>query len=340
MNDITRWTEIAATTSLSRVQAKELMTLLISGDVAKEEIKTLLLALNKRPHEEDTIGGFAEGMLERATLVPIDRTPLIDTCGTGGDGLSTFNISTASAFVAAGAGVAVAKHGNRSVSSKSGSADVLEALGLKVDGNAEYVKSRIEKTGFGFFFAPVFHPAMKNVGPARRELGVRTVFNLLGPIANPARVDRQVVGIYDGALLETYARVLLSLGAKRILVVRGEDGMDEFSLTAPTRVCMADSEHGLKMETVTPEDVGLTRCSSEDLRGGDAKENARLMLDVLGGKEGPMLDATLFNAGAALVAAGVCADYKEGIAAARETVASGKALKVLNLLQESKGNPE
>jgi anthranilate phosphoribosyltransferase len=337
MNGLERLRERAEQGPLTREEAKELVLLLISGDVEKEDIKKLLLTLNERPFAEETLTGFAQGMIERAETVSISRTPLIDTCGTGGDGLSTFNISTAAAFAAAGAGVAVAKHGNRSVSSKSGSADVLEALGVSVDSGADAVKADIERTGFGFLFAPIFHPATKNVGPARRELGVRSVFNLLGPLVNPARVTRQVVGIYDGSLLEIYARVLLSLGARRVLVIRGEDGMDEFSLSAPTRVCFADAQSGIHMETVTPEDAGLTPCAPEELKGGDARENAELMRRVLSGEEGPLLDAVLFNAGAALIAAGLCENYKDGVAAARDSVASGKAMKVLTALSNDRG---
>jgi len=319
--------------SLGHIEARSLMDILVSGDADTNAIKELLLALNTKTRSVEEISGFAEGMREAGIRVAIRREPVVDTCGTGGDGLQTFNISTTAAFVTAGAGVAVAKHGNRSVSSKCGSADVLEALGVAIDATPFEVRASIEEVGFGFFFAPKFHPAMKHVGAARRELGVRTVFNLLGPLGNPARVRRQVVGIYDGALLETYARVLLRLGAERVLVVRGEDGMDEFSLSAPTRVCHVDADRGIWQETVEPEDAGLKSCAPMDLAGGDAVHNARLLEEILGGAPGPRLDATLYNAAGALIAAGVAKNYKEGVALARISVSSGKARGVLDDLR-------
>ncbi len=322
--------------SLDGEEARNLMDILVSGEADTTAIKELLLALNTKTRSVSEIAGFAEGMREAGINVGIRRDPVVDTCGTGGDGLATFNISTTAAFVTAGAGVAVAKHGNRSVSSKCGSADVLEALGVAIDAPPEEVRASIEETGFGFFFAPKFHPAMKHVGAARRELGVRTVFNLLGPLCNPARVRRQVVGIYDGALLETYARVLLRLGAERVLVVRGEDGMDEFSLSAPTRVCHVDADRGIWQETVEPEDAGLKSCAPMDLAGGDAVLNARLLEEILGGAPGPRLDATLYNAAGALIAAGAAEDYKAGVALARESVFSGKARAVLEELRRRK----
>ncbi|MFH2202657.1 MAG: anthranilate phosphoribosyltransferase [Elusimicrobiota bacterium] len=330
--------KLAGGGTLDRAEARALMERLTSGAEEKEAIKSLLLALNTRTRTVDELAGLAEGMRARAVPLKITREPLIDTCGTGGDGLQTFNISTAAALVAAGAGAAVAKHGNRSVSSKSGSADVLESLGVRIDAPPGEARRSIEETGFGFLFAPVFHPAMRHVAPARRELGVRTVFNLLGPLCNPARVRRQVVGLYDADLLETYARVLLRLGAQRVLVVHGEDGMDEMSLAAPTRVCFADASDGLRLETVTPEDAGLTRCAAEDLRGGDAAENARLMEGVLEGRPGPLLEATLYNAGAALTAAGMSRSIKEGTAAARDSVRAGKARDVLDALRARAGD--
>lgn len=319
--------------TLSREEARSLMDLLVSGESETDSIIELLRALNTQTRTVEEMTGLAEGMRSKAVTVRVDRIPLIDTCGTGGDGLQTFNISTASAFVVAGAGVAVAKHGNRSVSSKSGSTDVLEKLGVPVDLPPDSVRDSIEKNGFGFFFAPHFHPALKTIGQARRAFGKRTVFNLLGPMGNPALVRRQIVGIFDGSLLETYARVLLRLGAEHVLVVRGEDGMDEFSLSAPTRVCRADAHTGVRFETVNPEDVGLQSCPPEALRGGDAAENARLMKKVLAGEPGPLLDATLYNAGAGLVAAGAVSNYKEGVRAARGAVASGKAQAVLEAIR-------
>jgi anthranilate phosphoribosyltransferase len=334
MSELARRTaELRRGGPLDRERAREILALLLSGAEAEAEIRALLLAVNERGVDEQALFGFAEGLREKAVNVRVDREPLVDTCGTGGDGLQTFNISTAAALVAAGAGLAVAKHGNRSVSSRSGSADVLEALGVPVAEPPEAVRASIEELGFGFFFAPRYHPAMKHVGPARKALGVRTFFNLLGPLANPALVRRQVVGVYDPELLETYARVLLRLGAQRVLVVRGEDGMDELSLAAPTRICSAEAGGAVRVETVSPEDAGLLRCAPAALRGGDAVENARELEALLGGRPGPLLDAVLLNAAAAFLVAGLAADLREGVAQARASVASGRAMAVLEGLR-------
>jgi len=221
---------------LTREQARAAMSFLMSGTAAPAQVGALLAALQTRGHCADELAGFAEAMRDHATTVAVDRTPLVDTCGTGGDGLHTFNFSTAAALVAAGAGVAVAKHGNRAVSSRSGSADVLEALGVDVTTEPDQATSDVERIGFGFFFAPRYHPAMRHVAPVRRALGVRTVFNLLGPLANPARVRRQVVGVYGVAVARMYAEVLARLGVERALVVHGDDGMDELTLAGPTTV--------------------------------------------------------------------------------------------------------
>ncbi|MFH1723369.1 MAG: anthranilate phosphoribosyltransferase [Elusimicrobiota bacterium] len=320
--------------ALGRAGAREAMDVLISGEASEEDIESFLLALNERPCGPEELAGFAEGMRAKAVTVRVERSPLVDTCGTGGDGLHTFNFSTAAALVTAGAGVAVAKHGNRAVSSRSGSADVLEALGVAVDAGPDEVRRSIEEAGFGFFFAPRYHPAMRHVAPVRKRLGVRTVFNLLGPLANPALVTRQVVGIYDAGLLETYARVLSHLGARRAMVVRGEDGMDEMSLTGRTFVCHVEAGKDVRTEELTPEDVGLARTDLEALKGGDAAANARALEGVLEGRGGPLLDGTLFNAGAAIVAAGRAGSVKEGVRVARESVASGRARGVLERLRK------
>ena len=314
---------------LGRARAGEAMAAMVSGSAAESSVKALLLALNARGHDADEIAGFAEGMRRAALAVSVRRRPLIDTCGTGGDGLHTVNISTTAAFIAAGAGAAVAKHGNRSVSSRCGSADVLEALGVPVGLSPADAARSVEETGFAFFFAPVFHPAMKHVGPIRRALGVRTVFNLLGPLANPAGVKRQVIGVYDESLLEIYAETVARLGAERALIVRGEDGMDELSLSGRTFAVRVEGGRALGREELVPEDVGLRRRPAEELRGGDAAFNARALEAVLRNEPGAALDAALYNAGAALWAAGLASDIREGVLASRESVSSGRALGVL-----------
>lgn len=319
--------------ALDLASARAAMDHLVSGAADAAQMSAFLLAIEARGVQPAELTGFALSLRAHAVTVSVARRPLIDTCGTGGDGLHTFNISTAAAFVAAGAGAAVAKHGNRSVSSKCGSADVLEALGVPVEAEAEAVRAALEETGFGFFFAPKFHPAVGHVSAVRKALGVRTVFNLLGPMVNPALVPRQVVGIYSEALLETYAAVLLELGLERALVVRGEDGMDELSLSGRTVVCHVEKGRPIGRTFLTPEDAGLKRADIETLRGGDAAVNARLLLQVLEGRPGPRLDATLYNAGAAVWIAGLAPDLRGGVEAARQSVASGRARGVLERVQ-------
>jgi anthranilate phosphoribosyltransferase len=319
--------------TLGREGAKAAMDHLVSGDASEIQAAAFLGALGARGVDENELVGFAESLRAHALGIEIGREPLVDTCGTGGDGLRTFNFSTAAALVAAGAGAAVAKHGNRAVSSRSGSADVLEALGIATDASAEDVRRSVEETGFGFLFAPRFHPAMRHIAPVRSALGVRTVFNLLGPLANPAGVKRQVVGVYDGALVPILARVLATLGAERAMVVHGEDGMDELSPAFPTRIAHVDAARGIWLETVAPEEVGLRRTSASGLAGGDARRNARLLEDVLEGREGPLADGTSLNAGAALLVAGQVSTLRDGVAAARESIASGRALEVVRKLR-------
>jgi len=338
MPDFEFWLEkVRGGERLGRPGARAAMDHLVSGETEAASISAFLLAIEARGVDASELAGFAESLRAQAVTVEVAREPLIDTCGTGGDGLHTFNISTAAAFVAAGAGAAAAKHGNRASSSRCGSADVLEALGVLVEDEPESVARSVEETGFGFFYAPRYHPAMRHVSAVRKALKVRTVFNLLGPLVNPALVRRQVVGIYDGSLLEIYARVLLDLGAESVMVVRGEDGMDELSLTGRTVVCRAERGKEIRSELLSPEDAGLMRASAGALRGGDAAQNAGLFIEVLEGRPGPMLDATLYNAGAAILVAGLARTIKEGVAAARESVASGRARKVLENLRRRKG---
>ncbi len=315
---------------LTRDEARGAMAGLVDAGVPDGEKRVFLLAMNSRAPSSDELTGLAQALRERAVPFASRRGPLVDTCGTGGDGLRTVNISTAAAFVAVGAGAAVAKHGNRSSSSGCGSADVLEALGVPVDLGPEEAARRLEDTGFAFLFAPLYHPAMKAAAAVRKALGVRTVFNLLGPLVNPAGARRQLVGIYDGALLKTYAQVLLALGAERALVVRGEEGLDELSVCGPTRLVHAEPGPGARETSVTPEALGLPRRAVAELAGGDAAHNAAVIERVLGGEAGAVLDAVLVNAAGALVAAGLAVDLIAGLAAAREAVAAGRAKAALD----------
>ena len=318
--------------TLDREQARALMELLMDGQVPPVTTAAVLAALRVRGETVDEITGFAEGMRSRSTTVPLERTDAIDTCGTGGDGSGTFNISTATAFVAAGAGAAVAKHGNRAVSSKSGSADVLEALGVPITQSPEAAGRLVETIGLGFLFAPNHHPAMRHVMPVRRELAARTVFNVLGPLTNPAGVKRQVLGVFDEALCEPLAHVLGALGSTHAYVVHGRDGCDEVSLVAETTVAeLRDGE--VVMSIVAPEDFGLTRCRPEDLAGGDPEHNAGLIRAVLANKPGPGTDAVLINAAFAVTIAGLVETPFDGLALVRDALADGGPKRVLESLQ-------
>lgn len=283
----------------------------------------------------EELAGFLGEMRARALAVPTKSEPLFDICGTGGDGAQTFNISTATAFVLAAAGVKVAKHGNRSVSSRCGSADVIEALGLKVDHTPEITAKAIDEVGFGFLFAPHYHPALAKVGPIRRALEMRTFFNLLGPLANPARVKRQVVGVYDVGRLEQFAFLLRDVGIEEAMVVSSEDGLDEVSLGAATRVAhLKDGE--IKFLQLTPEDFGLKRATKEELAGGDATENARLITSILAGQmTGAKRDVVLLNAAVGLFVTGKAKSLMDASALAGEILKSGKANGVLKKLKES-----
>lgn len=318
---------------IGRRQARDLMLEWMSESVDEAQLGAFLAALETRGYDAEELTGFAQGLRRAGRTVHLNGEPAVDTCGTGGDGLHTFNFSTAAALVVAGAGVTVAKHGNRAVSSQVGSADVLEALGIEIDGDEAAVTTSLRKTGFGFFFAPLFHPAMRFVAPIRRKLGIRTVFNLLGPLANPAKVKRQVVGISRAELAGPYARVLRNLGVTRAMVVCGLDGMDELSLTGTSMITHVLPDGEIRQESVDPEHVGLRRAPIHVLTGGDPATNARRMEETLSGVQSPLLDGTLFNAAAALVVADRASDLREGVQLARETVLSGKAHRVLDGLR-------
>lgn len=311
---------------------------ILGGRWNDEQITSFLQALRAREVTVDELAGFATAMRRHATKVfpegpPPDWT-LVDTCGTGGDSTGTFNISTCAALVAAGAGVHVAKHGNRSISSKCGSADVLEALGVKVDHDAAQARECIEKIGIGFLFAPVMHSAVRHAMPARRALGGRTVFNLLGPLTNPAGAQVQVLGVYSGALTELVAQTLLELGTRRALVVHGADGLDEISLSGETRVSEV-RDGSIRTYSITPEDFGLPRAPLSALAGGDAQLNAQIIRHVLAGKPGPQRDIVLANAAAALIAAGAAENLRESVALATSSLQSGAAAAKLTQLAQA-----
>ena len=294
-----------------------------------DEIGAFLLALRAKGEKPDEIAGFVRGMKKAAnTIRPKVPFRLVDTCGTGGDGLNTINVSTAAAIVTAAAGVPVAKHGNRAVTSMSGSSDVLEALGIKVDMEPEPVKRTIEEVGIGFMFAPVFHPAMKRVAGVRKKLGVRTVFNILGPLTNPAGAKGQLIGVFDKRLCEPIACALAELGTEQALVVHG-DGMDEISNTGETFV--AELKHGkVSTYTLTPESLGMLRANPEDIRGGSPKENARDLLRIFKGQKGPKRDLVVLNAAAALYVSGIVGSIRQAIPIAEDAIDSGKVMVKFN----------
>ena len=318
---------------LSEQESAEVMDEILRGEATPVSIGALLVALGMKGETAEELAGFARAMRQHAAPIPT-RTPaseLVDTCGTGGDGSRTFNISTASAIVVAGAGVRVAKHGNRSISSRSGSADVLEAAGVRIDLTTEQMARSIDEVGMGFLFAPKIHGAMRHAQPVRAELKMRTVFNLLGPLTNPAGAAAQVVGVFERRLVPLLAQALPRLGVERAFVVHGSDGLDEITTTGPTFV--AEVRAGEVIEkTLTPLDFGLAVSQPEDLTGGDAAENAAILQSILNGEPGPRRDIVVANAAAALVAAGQATDFKTGAVAAAESIDSGKAREKLNEL--------
>lgn len=330
--------------SLSREEARAAMTEVLTGQCTDAQIAALLVALHMKGETVEEIVGFAEAI--RAAAAPLavvgnstidvsdtERDALVDTCGTGGDASGTFNISTATALVAAGAGVRVAKHGNRSVTSKCGSADVMEALGVNIALPPSRIAECLKEVGIAFLFAPAMHSAMKYVQPARRELRLRTVFNLLGPLTNPARASAQVVGVYSDDLVEKLAEALSMLGLRRALVVHGSDGLDEITITGPTRV--AEVRDGqVRSYEVTPEEFALGRAPIDAIVGGDAAENARIIREVLGGKKSAQSDVVLLNAAAALVAAGKADHLHDAISLASQSIDSGSAAGKLRALVE------
>lgn len=319
---------------LSENQAREVMKEIMEGKATPAQIAALLVALRLKGEEEGEIVGFARAMMEKVVTFPWEGEILVDTCGTGGDGLKTFNISTTCAFVVAGAGVKVAKHGNRALSSNCGSADVLEEIGVKIDLSPELVKRALDKVGIAFLFAPLFHQAMKYALSPRKEIGIRTVFNILGPLTNPLSANVRLMGVYDPLLTETLARVMAHLKVKRAFVVWSEDGMDEVSLSSKTKVSeLKDGE--VQTYWFRPEELNLERSSLSDIKGGDRKTNAAIMLDILRGKErGAKRKVVLLNSAFCLLGTGMVSSLKEGIKLAAELIDSGKAIDKLNQLIE------
>lgn len=317
--------------SLSREQARAAMEGIMTGAATPAQIGGFLLALRMKGETVEEITGFAETMRSFAGSVGTAREHLLDTCGTGGSGIHKFNISTASALIAASASVRVAKHGNRSASGRAGSADVLEALGVNIGINGTQAAECLDRIGICFLFAQTYHPSMKHAAAPRRELGVRTVFNLLGPLTNPAGADRQLLGLYDANRTGQIASVLGNLGAKRAMVVAGLDGLDEISVSGPTRV--SELKNGaVRTYEITPEELGLERHSLESILGGDAADNARIVRGVLSGERGARRDIVLANAGACIYTAGAAQDLAEGVRKAADIVDSGQALSKLEQL--------
>ena len=330
-------TKVAAGKSLSQEEAAEAFDLVMSGAATPVQIGALLMGLRARGETVEEIAGAARAM--RAKVLTV-RAPegAIDTCGTGGDGKGTFNISTCAAFVVAGAGVPVAKHGNRAISSRSGSADVLKELGVNIEASPETISRCIAECGLGFMFAPAHHAAMRHVAQVRTELGTRTIFNLLGPLANPAGAKYQIVGVFGKEWVEPIAQVLALLGTVRAWVVHGSDGLDELTTTGISDVALVDAG---KVSTfrISPRNAGLPDARPEDLTGGNAVENAAHIRAVFGGLRGPLRDIVLLNAAAALLVAGKAKTLREGVALASESIDSGKALAVLEALARlSHGN--
>ena len=320
-------------TDLTEQEARAVMEEIMTGQATDAQIAGFLTALRMKGETSTELIGFARVMREKAEPLWNGEIPaVLDTCGTGGDGSGTFNISTAAAFVAAGAGVKVAKHGNRSASSKCGSADVMEALGLDIQMPIDRLRRAITEVGVGFLFAPRFHSSMKHVVPARQQLKIRTVFNMLGPLANPASAKYQVTGVSSMGIVEVIANALHGLGVDYAFVVHSSDGMDEISISAPTYV--VELRHGeTRRFSIKPEDFGITPGPIAAILGGDAKTNAIIIEDVLKGERGRRRDVVLINAAAAIVAGGVAGTLKEGIRAAEESIDSGTALKKLNQLR-------
>ncbi len=324
--------KIVSGNDLTEGEAGSVMEQITEGSITPAQIGSFLTALTMKEATVEELTGFARVLYEKAKPVPVpEGMVLTDTCGTGGDSSGTFNISTVAAFVACGAGVKIAKHGNRSITSKSGSADVLEKLGVKIDLNPDQAGQALQEVGMCFLFAPGYHPAFKNIMGPRKELGFRTVFNMMGPMLNPAKATSQVMGVFSPDITETVAEVLGNLGVEHALVVHGSDGLDEITLTGPTKVTEL-KDNWVKTYQFDPRELGFNYCSPEDLKGGDAAENAETTRRILDGEKGPRRDIVVINAGAAILSAGICNSFKDAVAKAAESIDSGAAKACLEKL--------
>jgi len=316
---------------LNETEMSQMITEIFSGDITDAQTGAFMAALATKGETFEELAGAAKAMRRKARRIQNSSATIVDTCGTGGDGANTFNISTTTAFVVAGCGVTVAKHGNRSVSSQCGSADLLEALGVKIDSAPELVEEAVAEIGIGFLFAPVFHGAMRFAAKARKEVGLRSIFNMLGPLTNPAAANCQLLGVYAPELTEMFANALKLLGARRAFVVHGHDGMDEISVCAPTRV--SELKDGLiRTYDITPEQVDIKQAGADELAGGDPQTNAGITNRILKGEKGPGRDVVLLNAAAALVAAGKADDFKAGVRLAEGSIDTGAAQDKLQAL--------
>ena len=315
---------------VARQVAEEIM----SGGATPAQIAAFVTALRLRGETAEQIVAFAQVMREKAAPIKTPPGAILDTCGTGGDGAGTFNISTTAAFIAAGAGAIVAKHGNRGVSSACGSADVLAALGVRIDAPVEVTERQLAEAGIGFLFAPLYHGAMKHAIGPRREIGIRTIFNMLGPLSNPARATHQLIGVYDGSLTRVFCEVLRGLGSKRALVVHGSDGLDEITTTSVTEYSELRPDGSISMHVLDPNHFGIALAEPGDLLGGDPAANAALTLSILDGAPGPRADIALLNAAAAIYVVGLAGSIEEGLAKARESVGSGAARDKLENLRD------
>ncbi|MCX7926835.1 MAG: anthranilate phosphoribosyltransferase [Candidatus Omnitrophica bacterium] len=325
--------KLARRENLSTEEMQMVMEEIMSGQAQTEYIVAFLERLSEKTETVEEITAAAKVMRAHAIKVKVDKEIILDTCGTGGDCKGTFNVSTISAFVIAGCDITVAKHGNRSVSSSCGSADILEAVGVNISAPKENIEHCLQQIGIAFLFAPLFHPAVKYAMPARKQIGRRTIFNILGPLCNPANTTHQVIGVFDAHYVPILAQVAGNLGIKRVMVVHGKDGLDEITLTDTTEV--AEFINGeLSVYQITPEEFGFRRVNLEDLEGGDINDNVQIMLEVLNGKSGVYRDMTVFNAAAALYVAGKAQSIRDAIALAIDSIDSGRALKKLALLKQ------
>lgn len=317
--------------SLSRDESYNVMEKIMSGGFDDVQVGAFLVALRAKGEAVDEVAGFADAMRKKMTSIQIEDGA-IDMCGTGGDMKNTFNISTAASFLVAGAGVKVAKHGNRAASSRSGSADVLTALGVDISMSPEKVALCVEEIGIGFLFAPVLHPAMKYAVPARKSLAIRTVFNILGPLCNPAKVKRQVLGVFASELTSKMANILKALGSEEVMVIYGNDGLDELTITTTSSVSHLTQDGNISQMEINPQDYGIPLGSIDDLRGGSPDENAQIIEKILKGEKGPRRDVVVLNAAAGIMVGGKATTMEKGIQLAKEAIDSGKALNVLQQL--------